>query len=170
MAEEEIELWLEEDFGERIDAGSVDCSNEHGSAEFVDRWRSLLEEEESGDLDIDIGKEVERKERKPRELAVVERDLPPGLFGFTRRDSSHVVVNRNLYKVDRERTIEHEKTHHRSPKDELTIRYINGDIDVENTLSFRADNPGWPGVLGRAASRPGTAAYSSSETTYSESY
>jgi len=84
----------------------------------------------------------ERKGRSPLPLAVVERDLPDGLFGFTRRDSSHVVVNRSLYEVDKRRTVRHEKTHHRFPKDELTIRYINGDPEVRNTLSFQANNPG----------------------------
>lgn len=108
------------------------------------------------------------------ELAVVEQDLPDGLFGFTRRDSSHVNVNSNLYKVDKERTIRHEKTHHRHPKDELTIRYINGDIDVKNTLSFQANNAARIGNRsgGGRCAPSGAAAYGTAGDTqqYAEAY
>ncbi len=86
----------------------------------------------------------------PRDLAVVEQDLPGHLFGFTRRGSDHVTVNRALYRVDRESTIRHEKMHHRTPKDELTVRYLNGDLDVENTLSFRANHASRVGRGNRA--------------------
>ncbi|MFB6265505.1 MAG: hypothetical protein ABEI07_00295 [Candidatus Nanohaloarchaea archaeon] len=135
---DKIEGWLDEDFGER--------------------WRSLLEEEEEREPDpASVEPFPSREERAgPVELKVVEKDLPPGLFGFTRRGSDHVVVNRNLYRVDREKTVEHEKTHHRHPKDELTIRYINGDLDVENTLSFQAGNVSRLGT--GSAGVPGTAA------------
>ncbi|MDY6773556.1 MAG: hypothetical protein SVS85_00015 [Candidatus Nanohaloarchaea archaeon] len=150
-AEERADLWLEE--------------------EFEERWSSLVEEDRSERVEMDIEVDAIRGEKQePVPLAVVERDLPSGLFGFTRRGSSHVVVNRNLYKIDRERTVRHEKTHHRHPKDELTIRYINGDIDVENTLSFRAENPGWSGVIERAVGKDGVAAYGSSRDSYGESY
>lgn len=77
-----------------------------------------------------------------RELAVVERPMRDGLFGFTRTDSDHVNVNEALYAVDKEKTVRHEKTHHLHPKDEMTIRYINGDIDVQHTISYAADNAG----------------------------
>ncbi|MFB6265702.1 MAG: hypothetical protein ABEI07_01310, partial [Candidatus Nanohaloarchaea archaeon] len=136
-----------------------------------ERWSSVVEEDGSEGVEMDIETDAGRREKhEPVPLAVVERELPSGIFGFTRRDSDHVVVNSRLYRVDRERTVRHERTHHRHPKDELTVRYINGDPDVENTLSFRADKPGWPGALGRRAGKGGIAAYGSSRDSYVESY
>ncbi|MDY6770084.1 MAG: hypothetical protein SVU88_03865 [Candidatus Nanohaloarchaea archaeon] len=136
-----VEPWLDDAFGER--------------------WRSLARsDDDDADLpDVPVEDAADRGDR-PRELAVVERDLPGHLFGFTRRDSSHVVVNRRLYRVDKERTVRHEKTHHRHPDDEMTIRYINGDPDVRNTLSFRGNRPERLGTGSRGISRTGgTAAY-----------
>ncbi len=67
---------------------------------------------------------------------VVREKMPSGLFGWTRDGSGKVHVSDNLYSVDEKKTIEHEKTHLLHPgKDELTIRYINGDKDPENTVS-----------------------------------
>lgn len=91
---------------------------------------------------IDGGYGVEDDDAGYRELAVVERPMRDGLFGFTRTDTDHVNVNEALYEVDKENTKQHEKTHHLHPKDELTIRYINGDIDVQHTISYAADNAG----------------------------
>ncbi|MDY6776908.1 MAG: hypothetical protein SVQ76_02270 [Candidatus Nanohaloarchaea archaeon] len=145
-----VERWLEDDFEER--------------------WLSLLEDETEENGSGEVLEEENESKEGARELAVVERDLPDGLFGFTRRGSDHVVVSSNLYEVDRRRTVQHEKTHHRHPKDELTIRYINGDLDVENTLSFQANNASRFGER-RFGVPDGAAAYSRSpETSYSESY
>lgn len=81
------------------------------------------------------------------DLPVVEHEMPDGLFGFVDPSDRHPVahVNKALYKVDKERTRAHEasrKTGHPSnwAADELMIRYRNGDIDVENTMSFQANN------------------------------
>lgn len=116
---------------------------------FAERWRRFAAADDDAEDPAETGPSIpdpadvspagSRDAREPLPIAVVEQDLPAGLFGFTRRDSDHVTVSSRLYKVDRERTVRHERTHHRHPKDELTVRYINGDIDVENTLSFRAD-------------------------------
>ncbi len=80
------------------------------------------------------------------DLPVVEHEMPDGLFGFVDPTETHPVahVNKALYKVDKERTRSHEAsraTGHPSnwADDELTIRYRNGDIDVQNTLSYQAD-------------------------------
>ncbi len=145
--------------------------------EFGDRWRALAAAADSRDPDTG-GPDTPWDDHPLRdrcgtpELAVVEQDLPGTLFGFTRRESGHVTVNRNLYEVDKERTIRHEKTHHRHPKDELTIRYINGDIDVRNTLSFQANNAARIGNgAGRASARPaGTAAYGAADDERSTAY
>lgn len=154
MSAEAVEMWMEEEFGERwrsfADAGMDDAGTGHEPAASRSRPDGL------------------RERKEPLPLAVVEKELPSGLFGFTRRDSSHVVVNSRLYKVDKERTKRHEKTHHRHPKDELTVRYINGDMDVRNTLSFQADNPGR--ITGRSRGRTGVAAYAASGDSYNESY
>lgn len=138
---------------------------------FAERWERFAAEADADaeprDRDVPDPSGPDRTAREPLDLAVVERDLPGHLFGFTRRDSDHVTVNRALYRVDRESTIRHERMHHRSPKDELTIRYLNGDLDVENTLSFQANRAGRVGsgsgrIPPRAAARtsygsPGTA-------------
>lgn len=147
MADDTVEMWMDD--------------------EFQERWQALVPDEESDasrDIGIDGG---DNPEEPPIDLAVVEQDLRSGLFGFTRRGSDHVVVNRALYKVDRERTVRHEKAHHRHPKDELTVRYINGDIDVENTLSFQADNPS---RIGRGRVLPAGAAGYGRRDGYVDSY
>lgn len=147
--------------------------------EFAERWRSFAAgagddaaEDGSGGSEPFLPVEEDRDRRgRPRELSVVERDLPDGLFGFTRRDSDHVVVNRRLYRVDRERTVQHERTHHLHPKDELTVRYINGDLDVENTLSFSANTPARMGRgLARADLPAGAAGYTADGPSYAEPY
>lgn len=145
MDDTAVEQWLAEDFDERW-RRLADAAGSSGERE----------SERSGSAPVAVADEEERS--RPPRLAVVERDLPDGLFGFTRRDASHVVVNRRLYRVDKERTIRHEKTHHRFPRDELTIRYINGDPDVRNTLSFQGNNPGRLGGGSRGVPRTGTAA------------
>lgn len=121
-----VDTWLEDDFGERWTAFAAEDSDTASTGETVSE-------------DVDVSRENGGKH--PERLAVVEQDLPGHLFGFTRRDSSHVVINRRLYRVDKERTVRHEKTHHLHPKDEMTIRYINGDPDVRHTLSFTGNNP-----------------------------
>ena len=69
-------------------------------------------------------------------FGVSKQDMSPGLFGWTRTGSGKVHVSNNLYKVDEEKTVQHEIMHLLHPgKDELTIRYLNGDTDPENTLS-----------------------------------
>ncbi len=69
-------------------------------------------------------------------FSVIKEKMPSGLFGWTRTGSGRVHVNNRLYKDDELRTVRHEITHLLNPgKDELTIRYLNGDIDPENTLS-----------------------------------
>lgn len=74
-------------------------------------------------------------------ISVVKHEMPDGLFGFTNTDEMtgkrSVHISDNLYRIDEESTIPHEKTHQRFPgKHELTIRYINGDVDPGNTLSL----------------------------------
>ncbi len=69
-------------------------------------------------------------------FSVIRESMPSGLFGWTRIGAGKVHVNNNLYKKDERRTVKHEITHLLNPgKDELTIRYLNGDIDPEKTLS-----------------------------------
>ena len=69
-------------------------------------------------------------------VSVEKESMPGGLFGWTRPGTGKVHVSDNLYSKDEKETIRHEKTHLMFPgKDELTIRYINGDTDPENTLS-----------------------------------
>ncbi|MFB6294148.1 MAG: hypothetical protein ABEI97_00150 [Candidatus Nanohaloarchaea archaeon] len=137
--------------------------------DFAERWRDFAGEDTDSDAPTpptDIDSSLEDGESQPRRLAVVERDLPGHLFGFTRRNSSHVVVNNRLYQVDRERTVRHEKTHHLHPKDEMTIRYINGDPDVRHTLSFNGNNPARLGS-GSTGRPRNTAAYGSDRDGYS---
>jgi len=75
------------------------------------------------------------------DIAVQVVDLHDGLFGFTNTESDHVNVNRNLYSSEREETEQHEKEHQRNPHlTELHIRYRNGDIDPENSLSMARYN------------------------------
>lgn len=82
------------------------------------------------------------------EVTVKVHDMPDGLFGFTdptkSSDMQDVHINSNLYETDQD-TVEHEKEHVRNPgKDELQIRYLNGDLDPQFTASLahtRHDNP-----------------------------
>jgi len=70
------------------------------------------------------------------DLAVTFTSMGSGLFGWTVPGSDSVQINDALYEVDEESTIRHERTHHEHPgKDELTIRYINGDIDPQHTIT-----------------------------------
>lgn len=161
--DEVVERWTDGEFADE--------------AGFADRWRSFAadaddeEETDSGPERAVPSPRTEDDRERPRDLAVVERDLPDGLFGFTRRDSDHVVVNRRLYRVDRDRTVQHERTHHLHPKDELTVRYINGDLDVENTLSFSANTPARMGRgTARADLRPDVAGYAAATQSYAEPY
>jgi len=82
------------------------------------------------------------------EVTVKVHDMPDGLFGFTdpskSSDMQDVHINSNLYETDQD-TVEHEKEHVRNPgKDELQIRYLNGDLDPQFTASLahtRHDSP-----------------------------
>lgn len=82
------------------------------------------------------------------EITVKVHDMPDSLFGFTdpskSSDVQDVHINSNLYETDQD-TVEHEKEHVRNPgKDELQIRYLNGDLDPQFTASLahtRHDNP-----------------------------
>ncbi|MDY6766040.1 MAG: hypothetical protein SVW77_01620 [Candidatus Nanohaloarchaea archaeon] len=147
-----VEHWLEEEFEDRWTAFASDGPRAEARSTITD---SDSTGQESG----------EERPRTP-ELAVVEQDLPGHLFGFTRRDASHVVVNRNLYRVDKKRTVRHEKTHHRHPDDEMTIRYINGDPDVRHTLSFQGNTPARLGTGSRGVTQSGAAAYSETGDRY----
>ena len=74
-------------------------------------------------------------------IRVKVHEMQDGLFGFTDlsepSSQASVHVNSNVYDIDFEGTPEHEKTHRmHQGKDELTIRYINGDLDPENTLTM----------------------------------
>ncbi len=156
-ADRVVEQWLEHDFAERWQSVAESAADDEEPERSDTRWRTFTGEDEDG--------------AEPRRLAVVERDLPDGLFGFTRRDASHVVVNRRLYRVDKRQTVRHEKTHHRFPRDELTVRYINGDPEVRNTLSFQANNAGRLGRGSRGVSRTGAvAAYGSAHDTAGEDW
>jgi hypothetical protein len=81
------------------------------------------------------------------EVAVVEQEMPDGLFGFTRPENETVVfVNKALYEVDKENTKLHEMTHQEHPHwSEFMVRSRRtrggGDIDPQYTMSFQANNP-----------------------------
>lgn len=82
------------------------------------------------------------------EIAVVEQEMPDGLFGFTRPGREKVAfVNKALYKIDKEKTKLHEITHQENPHwSEFMVRSRRtrggGDLDPRNTLSFQANNAG----------------------------
>lgn len=101
------------------------------------------------DAEVAISYEVETDDDvEYPQITVKVHDMPDGLFGFTETgqttDQKDVHINSNLYETDQD-TVNHEIAHQLNPgKDELQIRYINGDLDPENTASLahrRHDSP-----------------------------
>lgn len=128
--DEEVELF-EESFEDVVDDVESYLDDPADTTEGL-RYAAVDEDEELAvEYEVDLDEDGQYAD-----LTVNFMSMGAGLFGFTDVDSSSVQVNDALYKVDKESTIAHEKTHHEHPgKDELTIRYINGDLDPQNTIS-----------------------------------
>lgn len=131
---DDVEAQLEEAYDEAVGEAQYWAEAPGSDGVSPELYGRYLEEDENGTPYL--------------EIAVVEQDMPDGLFGFTQPFGPKVAhVNKALYKIDKQKTELHEgkngKGHWKERgKDEMTIRYINGDIDVQNTLSFQANNAG----------------------------
>lgn len=146
--EDDIQAYLEDEWSEE-DAELFEDTFQD-AIEHYDRLLEEVEEEtldaryvavdEENDAAIEYDVEFMDGPDYPA-ITVNKVSLPTGLFGFTNTDEKtserSVQVSNTLYSVDEESTIAHEITHQLHPgKDELTIRYINGDIDPGNTTSL----------------------------------
>ncbi len=125
---------------------------EEAYGDIVDEQQYVTAVEEAVDTD-DVGLygrylEDSVDETPYMEIAVVEQEMPDGLFGFTRPSGEKIAfVNKALYKIDKERTALHEITHQEKPHwSEFMVRSRRtrggGDIDPQHTLSYQANNVG----------------------------
>lgn len=130
-SDDELELF-EDSFEDVIDEAEAYMDDPE---EVPDEGLSYVAVDEDEGLAVEYDVEID-EDGYYADLAVNFTSMGSGLFGFTVPGSDSVQINDALYEVDEESTIRHEKTHHEHPgKDELTIRYINGDIDPQNTIT-----------------------------------
>lgn len=104
--------------------------------ESVEEYVATVEDES-----LAVEYQLDEEDASYPSIRVKVHEMPDGLFGWTDlsepASQASVHVNSNVYDVDFEGTPSHEKTHRlHQGKDELTIRYINGDIDPENTVTM----------------------------------
>ncbi len=129
--DEEVEVF-EDSFEDVIDEVEAYMDD---PAEVPDEGLSYVAVDEDEGLAVEYDVDID-EDGYYADLAVNFMSMGSGLFGFTVPGSDSVQINDALYEVDEESTIRHEKTHHEHPgKDELTIRYINGDIDPQHTIT-----------------------------------
>ncbi|MCJ7429164.1 MAG: hypothetical protein MUP66_02115 [Candidatus Nanohaloarchaeota archaeon QJJ-5] len=137
-----------EDLYETVEPFEYDQAQELFEASFEDALEAFEQDDveeyiatvEDESLAVEYELDEEPDEQYPS-IRVKVHEMPDGLFGWTDLNESSsqasVHVNSNVYDIDFEGTPSHEKTHRlHQGKDELTIRYINGDLDPENTLTM----------------------------------
>ncbi|MDY6777071.1 MAG: hypothetical protein SVU32_00270 [Candidatus Nanohaloarchaea archaeon] len=100
-------------------------------------YRGTIETDNGFDLEYEVGFD---EDEDYADIAVTFADLPEGLHGFTDTSTDFVVINRNLYEFEREKTIEHEKEHQLNPHmPEWQIRHRVGGTDPEYSASVRRE-------------------------------